>query len=116
MEGEMRVELHARTFNRLKLFLGYEGRCRGAVLIEGDLCSSSQPCSACGHCEDANRKSQEKLGGVRCGFEANADFHAALKLKAGGQIVSALMFWEEADASHQEQAIFLRGQELTWPT
>ncbi|WP_425599487.1 zinc ribbon domain-containing protein [Chthonomonas calidirosea] len=80
----MRAELHARTFNRLKLFLGYEGRCRGAVLIEGDLCSSSQPCSACGHCEDANRKSQEKLGGVRCGFEANADFHAALKLKAGG--------------------------------
>lgn len=96
----MRTELNAWAFLQLKLFLSYKSKQAGVTLIEVDPRYSSQTCSRCGHCERANRKTQESFRCVCCGFQALADFNAALNLKARGELSAALMFWEEAHASN----------------
>lgn len=103
----MRTELNSWAFNQLKQFLAYKARRAGVTLIEVDPRYSSQTCSACGHCERANRKTQEKFECLCCGFQANADFNAALNLKARGELSAALMFREEATTSNQGQAVRL---------
>ena len=47
--------------------------------------------SACGHCEKANRKSQESFLCQRCGFALNADYNAAINIsrKESGRSQSA---------------------------
>ena len=42
---------------------------------------TSKMCPKCGYCHSDNRKSQEIFKCVECGFEINADFGAALKIK-----------------------------------
>jgi IS605 OrfB family transposase len=95
----MRTELNAWAFNQLKQFLAYKSQKAGVTLIEVDPRYSSQTCSRCGHCERANRLSQGCFRCVCCGFQANADFNAALNLKARGELSAALMFRKEALAS-----------------
>ena len=41
---------------------------------------TSRTCSACGHCEKANRKSQARFLCVGCGFFALADLNAAVNI------------------------------------
>ena len=50
---------------------------------------TSQTCSRCGHVDKDNRPSQAVFHCTACGFDANADFNAALNIKAAGQAVSA---------------------------
>ncbi len=95
----MRAELNNWTFHQLKTFLTYKARRAGIPLVEVDPRYSSQTCSACGHCERANRKSQEGFCCVCCGLKLNADYNAALNLKARGELSPALMFRKEALAS-----------------
>jgi putative transposase len=95
----LRTELNNWAFLQLKTFLHYKAKRAGVTLIEVDPRSSSQTCSACGHCERANRKSQERFCCQCCGLEANADVNAALNLKARGELSPALMFRKEALAS-----------------
>src|SRR5262249_27445307 len=78
----MRTQLNAWAFNQLKQFFAYKARRAGVPLIEVDPRYSSQTCSRCGHCERANRRTQEKFECLCCGFQANADYNAALNLKA----------------------------------
>lgn len=103
----MRTELNAWAFNQLKQFLSYKARRAGVTLIEVDPRYSSQTCSHCGHCERANRRSQERFECLCCGFQANADYNAALNLKARGELSAALMFGKEASASNYGQAVSL---------
>ena len=77
-----RTALNSWAFHQLKQFLAYKSKRAGVTLIEVDPRYSSQTCSQCGHCERANRKSQEKFECLNCGFQANADFNASLNLKA----------------------------------
>lgn len=100
MNRAMRTELNTWAFHQLKQFLAYKARRAGVTRIEVDPRYSSQTCSQCGHCERANRKSQEKFECLCCGFQANADFNAALNLKARGELSAALLFREEAHASN----------------
>ncbi|HLK57665.1 MAG TPA: transposase [Chthonomonadaceae bacterium] len=95
----MRTQLHTWAFHQLKLFLAYKARRAGVPLIEVDPRYSSQTCSTCGHCERANRKSQEWFECLCCGLKLNADYNAALNLKARGELSAALMFRQEAIAS-----------------
>ena len=95
----MRTELNNWAFLQLKTFLHYKAKRAGVTLIEVDPRYSSQTCSVCGHCERANRKSQEHFCCQCCGLEANADVNAALNLKARGELSPALMFRKEALAS-----------------
>ena len=94
-----RTELNAWAFLQLKRFLHYKAKRDGGTVIEVDPRYSSQTCSACGHCERANRKSQEHFECQCCGFQANADFNASLNLKARGELSAALMFRQDALAS-----------------
>lgn len=96
----MRTELNAWAFNQLKLFLGYKSKRAGVTVIEVDPRYSSQTCSQCGHCERANRQTQESFCCQCCGFQANADFNASLNLKARATLSAGLMFREEALASN----------------
>lgn len=107
LNRRMRTELNAWAFNQLKQFLRYKAHRAGVPLIEVEPRYSSQTCSHCGHCERANRKTQEKFECLCCGFQANADFNAALNLKARGELSAALMFREEVYASNQGQAVRL---------
>ena len=96
----MRTEPNSWAFFQLKSFLAYKSLRAGVTLLEVDPRYSSQTCSKCGHCERANRKTQESFRCVCCGLEANADFNASLNLKARGELSAALMFREEAFVSN----------------
>ncbi|MCC6446308.1 MAG: transposase [Armatimonadetes bacterium] len=100
-----RTELNAWAFYQLGQFLAYKARRAGVLLMEVDPRYSSQTCSRCGHCDRANRKTQEKFECRCCGFQTNADFNAALNLKARATLSAGLMFREEAHASNQGQAV-----------
>lgn len=41
---------------------------------------TSQLCNCCGHIDRENRQSQEQFKCVNCGYEANADFNAAINI------------------------------------
>jgi len=90
----MRTELNNWAFNQLKQFIVYKATRVGVTVIEVDPRYSSQTCSnpACGHCEKANRKSQDCFECLKCGLKLNADYNAALNLKARGILSYALMF------------------------
>jgi IS605 OrfB family transposase len=88
----MRTQLHSWAFNPLKQFLAYKARRAGVPLLEVDPRYSPQTCSRRGHCERANRKTQEKFDCLCCGYQANADYNAALNLKSRGELSAALMF------------------------
>jgi transposase len=49
----------------------------GVVVEFTDPAYTSQTCSACGHCEKSNRKSQAEFECKACGYKAHADFNAA---------------------------------------
>lgn len=95
-----RTELNAWAFNQLKLFVGYKAKRAGVTMIEVDPRYSSQTCSKCGHCERANRRTQESFCCQCCGYQANADFNAAVNLAARATLSAGLMFRLDALASN----------------
>ena len=77
------------ALNRRILETGWAGlkkklHYKAANLIEVAPSHTSQCCSACGHTDAVNRKSQSKFLCARCGFEGNADINAALNILARG--------------------------------
>ncbi len=77
---EDRYERHAWAFYQLRSFLTYKAAWAGTPLHLVDPRNTSRTCSACGHCEKANRKSQEAFLCQRCGFALNADYNAAINI------------------------------------
>jgi len=51
---------------------------------------TSQRCSDCGYTDSQNRKTQAEFLCLACGFEANADFNAAMNI-----VLAGLEFLEE---------------------
>ena len=93
-----RAELNNWAFLQLKQFLHYKAKRVGVTVIEVDPRYSSQSCSKCQHCERANRKSQDTFCCVCCGYQANADYNAALNLAARATLSDGLMFRSTAPA------------------
>jgi putative transposase len=62
----------------------------GGELLLVDPRYTSQKCSACGHTEEQNRKSQSEFHCLRCGHEENADVNAAKNVLAVGHTVLSL--------------------------
>src|SRR6266487_79023 len=58
-------------------FLSYKAALAGIPLRVVDPRNTSRTCSACGHCEKANRKSQASFLCRECGMSMNADINAA---------------------------------------
>jgi len=77
---EQRYERHAWAFFQLRHFLSYKAAWAGVPLHLVDPRNTSRTCSQCGHCENANRKSQESFLCQRCGFALNADYNAAINI------------------------------------
>jgi IS605 OrfB family transposase len=79
------------AFDQLRNFVAYKAEASGVPVVYVDPRNSSRTCSRCGHCDKANRKSQGSFECLKCGFQANADFNAAINLEARGYRSEALM-------------------------
>jgi putative transposase len=77
---EHRYERHAWAFFQLRQYIAYKAAWAGIPVHLVDPRNTSRTCSACGHCETANRTSQAEFSCQRCGFAANADYNAALNI------------------------------------
>jgi putative transposase len=75
-----RYERHSWAFFQLRQYITYKAAQVGVPVHLVDPRNTSRTCSRCGHCEKANRKSQESFLCQRCGFAANADYNAALNI------------------------------------
>ncbi len=65
------------SFAQLRQFIDYKARLAGIPVVLVDPKYTSQRCSACGHIERANRKSQSEFLCCVCGHTAHADVNAA---------------------------------------
>jgi putative transposase len=70
------------AFFQLRSFVEYKARLAGVPIMVVDPRNTSRTCSQCGHCEKGNRKNQESFACLHCKFSLNADFNAALNLRA----------------------------------
>jgi putative transposase len=75
-----RYERHSWAFFQLRQYISYKAAWAGVPVYLVTPRNTSRTCSACGHCEKANRKSQAEFSCQRCGFAANADYNAALNI------------------------------------
>jgi putative transposase len=77
---EQRYERHSWAFSQLRQFVAYKAAWAGVRLVLVDPRNTSRTCSACGHCEKANRQSQASFHCQRCGMQMNADYNAAINI------------------------------------
>jgi putative transposase len=75
-----RYERHSWAFFQLRQYITYKAAQAGVPVRLVDPRNTSRTCSACGHCEKVNRKSQADFLCQRCGFATNADENAALNI------------------------------------
>jgi putative transposase len=80
--GDARNRLGGWSFAQLDTFIGYKARLVGIPVIHVDPRNTSRICSVCGHCEQANRRSQAEFSCRSCGHRANADENAARNVRA----------------------------------
>jgi IS605 OrfB family transposase len=80
VQRKHRYERHSWAFFQLRQFIAYKSAQAGVPAYLVDPRNTSRTCSHCGHCEKANRKSQESFLCQRCGFATNADYNAALNI------------------------------------
>jgi IS605 OrfB family transposase len=69
------------AFGQLRAFIGYKAQRSGVTVSFVDPAYTSQRCSACGHTERRNRKSQAEFCCVVCQFASPADYNAAINIE-----------------------------------
>jgi IS605 OrfB family transposase len=69
------------AFGQLRAFIGYKAEKAGVRVELIDPAYTSQRCSACGHTERRNRKSQAQFCCVVCGHASSADYNAAINIE-----------------------------------
>jgi IS605 OrfB family transposase len=77
---EHRYERHSWAFFQLRQYISYKAAWAGVPVGLVDPRNTSRTCSACGHCEKANRRSQAEFLCQRCGLMLNADVNAAINI------------------------------------
>src|SRR5262249_23657804 len=77
-----RARMGGWAFFQLRSFVEYKARLSGVPVVLVDPRNTSLTCSACGHCEKANRKSQAEFVCLHCEFSENADLNAARNIRA----------------------------------
>jgi IS605 OrfB family transposase len=75
-----RYHQHAWAFWQLREQITYKAAAGGVAVVLVDPRNTSRTCSACGHCEKANRQNQASFLCRACGFTANADCNAAVNI------------------------------------
>ena len=83
-----RAKMGGWAFHQLRSFLSYKAQLQGVLLVTVDPRNTSRTCSVCGHCEKANRPSQDRFLCLACGHQAHADCNAATNIAAAGAAVS----------------------------
>jgi IS605 OrfB family transposase len=73
-------------FAQLRSFVCYKARRAGVPVVFVDARDTSRTCSACGHCEKANRKSRAEFVCKHCGFSEDADRNAARNVRDGAVV------------------------------
>jgi IS605 OrfB family transposase len=73
-------------FHQLRTFVEYKARRAGVPVVFVDPRNTSRICSACGHCEKANRPNQATFRCKHCGHQALADLNAATNLARLGEV------------------------------
>jgi len=68
------------AFAQLRQFISYKARQAGVPVVAVDPRHTSRTCSVCGHCEQANRRSQAEFCCIACGHQAPADVNAAINI------------------------------------
>ena len=68
------------AFHQLRSFVTYKAQRQGVPVYLVDPRNTSRTCSACGYCDSANRKTQDRFLCVACGFQSNADRNAAVNI------------------------------------
>jgi IS605 OrfB family transposase len=91
------------AFGQLRQFIGYKAQRAGVAVSFVDPAYTSQRCSACGHTERRNRKSQAEFCCVVCTHQLPADYNAAINIEwaaVNRPMVSnpCLAHWVEAQA------------------
>ncbi|HLD63407.1 MAG TPA: transposase [Candidatus Peribacteraceae bacterium] len=81
--GLNRVVLDA-SFSEFSRMLKYKGALYGCKVVAVPPQYTSQRCSACGHTEAGNRRSQSEFVCASCGYEINADLNAAINILVAG--------------------------------
>ncbi|HET8909620.1 MAG TPA: RNA-guided endonuclease TnpB family protein [Ktedonobacterales bacterium] len=72
--------LHRWSFLQLSAFIAYKAALSGVRVVYVNPAYTSQTCSACGHCDKSNRKSQSKFLCTSCGYACHADVNAACNI------------------------------------
>lgn len=85
VKRSQRAKHSSWSFHQLRFFLSYKAALAGVPLHTVDPRNTSKTCSACGHCEKANRKSQASFVCRQCGLAANADENAAINISRADQ-------------------------------
>jgi IS605 OrfB family transposase len=82
--GDARNRLSGWAFYQLRTFIEYKAAWTGVGVVTVNPRNTSRTCAACGHCEKANRKSQDTFLCKACGHNAHADENAARNIRALG--------------------------------
>jgi putative transposase len=77
-----RARVGSWAFGQLREFIEYKAKLAGVFTVAIAPHNTSRECSACGHIDKANRKSQAEFRCVSCGFAAHADLNAARVIRA----------------------------------
>jgi putative transposase len=72
------------SFHQLRSFIEYKAVEAGVLVILVDPRNTSRRCPRCGHCERANRPSQEQFRCRKCSLAGHADYIAAQGLRILG--------------------------------
>lgn len=78
---EQRARHSNWAFAQLRQFISSKARRVGVPVVAVDPRNTSRTCSACNHCEKANRRSQAVFCCVVCGHQAPADVNAAINIR-----------------------------------
>lgn len=78
---EQRARHSNWAFSQLRQFVTYKAQRAGVRVVTVDPRDTSQRCSACGHIERANRRTQADFCCVVCHYASPADYNAALNIK-----------------------------------
>lgn len=86
-----RSRMHGWSFFQLRQFITYKSKLAGIPVVVINPGNTSRRCSACGHTEKANRKSQSEFVCRACGFMCNADDNASLNISFLGSVNSRIV-------------------------
>lgn len=86
-----RARMSGWAFGQLRFFVEYKAQLAGVPVVLVDPRHTSQECNVCGHVARANRRKQARFSCKKCRYTTNADFNAALNIRARARVMAPLV-------------------------